>query len=183
MQKITLWPASCLMNERMKMKLEDAIKILTQEDATFVALLPEEKTFPVPDKANPGSYITVTSRIYTSDKKGIAPIMDRMKEDYIFFKGAIVADRVIGKAAAMLLISSGAAMIYGELTSEYSFAVLEKAKTAHPEFEYSVGKVVPYIINRAGTDMCPMEKTVLDMDPQNVDSAFEPLKKKLEEMA
>ncbi|MCQ2512217.1 MAG: DUF1893 domain-containing protein [Lachnospiraceae bacterium] len=165
------------------MKFVDAIHILQQEGTTFAAILPEEKTFPVPDKETPGSYITVTSNIYTSDKKGIAPVMDRMKEDYHFFQGAIVADRVIGKAAAMLLISSGAAKIYGEMTSEHSFAVLEAAKTIHPEFEYSIGEVVPYIINRAGTDMCPMEKTVLNLEPEKVDSAFKPLKKKLEEMA
>ncbi len=162
---------------------EKAIQILKQEWVTFAAILPEEKSFPVPDKENPGSYITITSNIYTSDKKGIAPVMDRMKEDYHFFQGAIVADRVIGKAAAMLLISSGAEKIYGELTSEHSFAVLEVAKSVNPSFEYSVGEVVPYIINRAGTDMCPMEKTVLTLNPENVDSAFEPLKKKLEEMA
>ncbi len=165
------------------MNFEDAIQILKQEGTTFACILPEEKTFPIPDKEKAGAYVTVTSNIYTSDKKGIAPVMDRMKEDYGFFKGAIVADRVIGKAAAMLLISSGAAKIYGELTSEHSFAVLEAAKAANPDFEYSVGEVVPYIINRAGTDMCPMEKTVLDLAPEKVEAAFEPLKKKLEEMA
>lgn len=165
------------------MNFEDAIRILKQEGTTFAAILPEEKTFPIPDKENPGSYITVTSNIYTSDKKGIAPVMDRMKEDYNFFKGAIIADRVIGKAAAMLLISSGAAKIYGELTSQHSFSVLDAAKKSEADFEYSVGEVVPYIINRTGTDMCPMEKTVLNLDPEAVDSAFGPLKKKLEEMA
>lgn len=41
--------------------------------------------------------------IYTSQKRGVAPIIEKIDENPDFFKGASVADRVIGKAAAMLL--------------------------------------------------------------------------------
>lgn len=123
---------------------------------------------------------TSACTLYTSTKKGIAPIMDMLENNRAFFDGAIVADRVIGKAAAMLLIDSGALFIYGEMTSEHALKILDNAKKSNPDFSYEVGKVVPYIINRAGDDMCPMEKTVLSLESPA--DAYAPLKIKLESM-
>ena len=44
--------------------------------------------------------------IYTSKLHGIGPIINPMKEDIYYFEDAIVVDKVIGKATAMLLILS-----------------------------------------------------------------------------
>jgi len=141
----------------------DYVKKLLTDSKTFVALLAD-------------------GTIYTSDKKGIAPVIEKMHSDYHFFQGAVVADRVIGKAAAMLLVASGARAIYGELFSQHAYAVLEENKKTSPEFYYETGEVVPYIINRQKTDMCPMEKTVLNLSPSDTDQAYSLLKQKLEEM-
>lgn len=97
--------------------------------------------------------------IYTSRKRGVAPIIEKIDEDSGFFKGASVADRVIGKAAAMLLEKYGAAEIFAQVTSEYAVEYLSDKSV-----KLTYDKIVDHIINRSGTDMCPMEKTVLNVD-------------------
>ncbi len=97
--------------------------------------------------------------IYTSEKRGVKPILDKIDTDPDFFDGASVADRVIGKAAAMLLEKYGVAEIYAQVTSEYAAAYLED-KSVKLTYE----KKTDFIMNRLGTDMCPMEKAVLNSD-------------------
>ena len=43
-------------------------------------------------------------RTYTSDQFGIKPLMQFLRRDRRFFEGAAVADKVVGKAAALLHI-------------------------------------------------------------------------------
>lgn len=93
---------------------------------------------------------------YVSEKRGVAPITELIDSDPEFLEGAFVADRVIGKAAAMLLERYGVAEIFAEVTSEHAIAYLDDKN-----INFSYNKRVQYIINRDGTDMCPMEKAVL----------------------
>ena len=46
-------------------------------------------------------------RLVTSEKKGIAPMMELLERDASAMEGASVADRVIGRAAAFLLEKGG----------------------------------------------------------------------------
>jgi len=96
---------------------------------------------------------------YMSEKRGVAPILEKIDDDPEFLKGASVADRVIGKAAAMLLYKYGVAEIYAQVTSEYAAAYLSDKRV-----NFAYDKKAAYIVNRSGTDMCPMEKAVLDID-------------------
>ncbi len=102
------------------------------------------------------------NEIYTSEKRGVAPILEKIDSDPEFFNGASVADRVIGKAAAMLLEKYGVAEIYAQVTSEYAIAYLNDKNVG-----FTYDKRVDHIINRDGTDMCPMEKTVLHISDAN----------------
>ncbi|MDD4546451.1 MAG: DUF1893 domain-containing protein [Oscillospiraceae bacterium] len=96
---------------------------------------------------------------YVSSSKGIAPIISLLESSPELLKGASVADKVIGKAAALLLIYGGVKEIFTEVISSHGILVLESEKKII-EFE----KQVQYIVNRAGTGMCPMEKRVLEID-------------------
>lgn len=98
---------------------------------------------------------------YTSKKRGVAPIVDKFDEDSEFFKGACVADKVIGKAAAMLLVKYGVKEIYAEVISDHAVNFLADKNVS---LTYNVR--VEYIINRTKTDMCPMEKTVLNISDE-----------------
>lgn len=63
------------------------------------------------------------------------------------------ADRLIGRAAALLLLAAGVKAVYGEVMSEEAHHLLSDAGV---RTEY--GTLVPEILNRAGTAPCPMEK-------------------------
>ena len=123
------------------------------------------------EKLNKENYTLIADKngeYYTSYSRGIAPILDQMKDDQSFFKGAIVVDKVIGKATAMLLILSGVEFIYAYVLSQKAMEILEQY---HVPFEYR--KLVDYIENRDQTGMCPMEATVYDINDLN--EAFEAL--------
>ncbi|WP_317854583.1 DUF1893 domain-containing protein [Chakrabartyella piscis] len=119
--------------------------------------------------------LSVRGELHTSSKKGIAPIMEVLATDPKFLQGALVADRVIGKAAAMLLVKAGIWELYAEVISEHARMFLE----VH-NIPITYSKVVPYIINRKGDGMCPMEATVLDM--KNVNEAYVALQNKVAEL-
>ncbi|MBM6830138.1 DUF1893 domain-containing protein [Anaerotignum lactatifermentans] len=109
-----------------------------------------------------------------SAKKGIAPMMELLAEDAQLLRGAAVADRVIGKAAAFLMVYGGVLAVYGEVMSEHAAKVLEAAG-----MDFSYGKLVPYIINRNKDGMCPMEQAVLgETEPER---AYAVLRRKTEE--
>lgn len=88
-----------------------------------------------------------------SSGRGIKPILDAYKIQKDDFNDASVADRVIGKAASMFLLSGGIKYLYTDLISDIAYDLLTSNGI---EVEYS--KRVPMILNRIGDDICPMEK-------------------------
>lgn len=112
--------------------------------------------------------------IILSDKRGIAPIVEFIDANYNF-SGDVVADQVVGKAAALLFVKEGFVAVYGKVMSEAGKKVLEDHN-----IRYEYGTLVPKIINRAGDDICPMEKAVMDID--DPEEAFKVLKAKVAEM-
>ena len=107
--------------------------------------------------------------LYESTLSGIKPLMIKLREDRSFFEGAVVADRVIGKAAAMLLAASGVQEVFGAVMSESAEQFLKQAGIS-----YGYCEKVPYIKNRTGDGMCPMEETVQSLtDAQDAFDALE----------
>lgn len=119
--------------------------------------------------------IIQNTTVYQSSLRGIAPILSKLEKDRAFLEGASVADKVIGKSAAMLLIYGKIKELHANVISEYAAALLEQY---HIPFTYD--KKVPYIINRDGTGMCPMEKSVLKLSAP--EEAFAVLKQTLAEI-
>ena len=107
--------------------------------------------------------------VYTSTKHGVAPLLE------ILDGGNVVADKVVGKAAALLMVKGGVKEIYADIISSHALDVFEKYK-----IKTYYGNLVEYIINRDKTGMCPMEKAVLEVDEPN--TAYDVLKKKIAEM-
>lgn len=97
--------------------------------------------------------------IYKDTANGIRPILRLYEEQQL--TNAIVADRVIGKAAAMLIVLGGARELHTMIISEHACTYLKKHNVS---FTYE--RCVPYIINRNKDGMCPMEQTVLDCDDE-----------------
>lgn len=107
-----------------------------------------------------------------SNLTGIMPLMKWIEEDLETLKNCFVADRVIGKAAALLMIFSNVKEVYAETISEHA---LECFKNYHIPISYT--KKVPYILNRTKSGMCPMEQACLETN--NPKEAYEILKNKL----
>ena len=80
-----------------------------------------------------------------------------LQENENALKGAIIADKVIGKVAGSILAISGIKEIYADVISKLAIPVLEKYGV---KYEYS--KKVEYIENNDKTGMCPMENKYKD---------------------
>jgi len=117
------------------------------------------------------NYSIVASNGYFSYDSGIRPVIDRINEKEDYFKGLEVADKIIGKASAMLLSLSGVKKVHAIVLSQAGKDIFEKYGV-----EYSCDELTDYIVNRKGDGMCPMEMTVKDID--DLREAYEALKKK-----
>ncbi len=111
--------------------------------------------------------------IFRSFKKGIQPFFDALEvHPRDFYTDCSIADRVIGKAALMLAAYLGAKEVYTPLASQHAVSSAKKLN-----LDLHTMETVPYIINRSGDGMCPMENAVIEVE--NVEIAFEILKSKL----
>lgn len=108
------------------------------------------------------------------DGKGISPMMKFIEED-LNLEGYSVADIIVGKAAAMLFVKAKVKTVFGKVMSKEALTYL----TIH-NIECNYEKLVETIINRMGNDICPMEKTVKDINDYEI--GYEALKQKLQEM-
>lgn len=107
-----------------------------------------------------------------SDKRGIAPMMGFIAEE-LDLADYSVADIVVGKAAALLFVKCKIKSVYAKTLSESGKDVLERYG-----IEYEFDTLTDKILNRDGTDICPMEKAVAVTD--NPEKAYLLIKKQLE---
>ena len=87
------------------------------------------------------------------ERRGVADLFSLVSDEPQFLCGASVADKVVGRGAALLLVKGGVREVYAEVASSGALDVLRRAGV-----EVSFGREVPNIINRTGTDICPVEK-------------------------
>lgn len=109
-----------------------------------------------------------------SVRRGILPIMGFI-DSGVDLRGYSVADVVVGKAAALLFVRSGITHVFAGTLSGYGKEILEKYGV-----NYEYGILTERIINREGTDTCPMEKAVMNTD--DPEEAYIILKDKLIEL-
>ena len=89
--------------------------------------------------------------------------------------GSSVADKVVGRAAALLCVYCGVKAVYATVLSEGGKEVLKENGIA---FEFD--NLVLRILNHQKTDTCPFEKVVSNIS--NAEEAYEELKSCMEEM-
>ncbi len=107
------------------------------------------------------STIAVVSNgeVFTSQERGVKPLLHLLTEKKGFLKGASVADKVIGKAAALLMVLGEIKEVHTLIISEPAIKVFEKYNIA-----CFYDKKVDRIVNRTGDGLCPMETLCLDVD-------------------
>ena len=82
----------------------------------------------------------------------ITDIKEILQQDKMALKGAVIADKVIGKVAGSILAVAGVKEIYADVMSQYAIPVLEQNG-----IQYEYKNLVEYIQNNDKTGMCPME--------------------------
>ena len=128
-------------------------------------------------KLQEGEYTCVVCKgesLYTSTHRGVRPLMEWINQA-IDFSGFSAADKVVGKATAFLYVLLGVKNLYARVLSKPALSVLD-ANGIKVEYE----ELVPNIINRSGTGMCPFEEVVFgETDPA---TALELILKKMHEL-
>lgn len=140
----------------MSERLEKAKEILASEELKFV-LINDETTI-------------------KSKDRGVKPLLDIIRSGGVK-SGFTAADMVVGKAAALLYMYLGVKEIYGRLMSQEAMKIFEDNSIY---YEYTISQ--PYIKNRDLTDMCPMDKSVRNIDdPEKAVEAIKETVRKLME--
>jgi len=121
-----------------------------------------------------GDYTCVLCKgetVATSRERGIKPILRWLREEPELLRCAVAADKVIGKAAALLFAQGGVSAVWAGILSDAGLAVLEEQG-----IPYSYARKVAYIANREGNGLCPMEQRVLTIDdPEEAFRIFDEL--------
>lgn len=102
--------------------------------------------------------VAVGSQVFTCGESGIRPLL-KLIESGTDFRGGRAADRIVGKAAALLYAHMGINELYAEVLSEQALPVLREYRIA-TEF----GVLTKEINNRNMNGICPMEQTVISID-------------------
>lgn len=102
-------------------------------------------------------------------RQGVIDLFTLLTEEPQVLNGAQIADRVIGRGAALLMVKGGVQEVFAYVISESALDVFRQAG-----IPVTYATLQPNIINRTGTDICPVEKlTASTTDP---DEAYERIK-------
>jgi Domain of unknown function (DUF1893) len=97
--------------------------------------------------------------IATGTRDGIGELLQVVAEQGDALNGASLADKIVGKAVAMVAIYAGITAIYTPLGSELA----EQTLRAH-SVPFQADTIVPRIQNKRSDGLCPMEQLTLDID-------------------
>lgn len=86
-------------------------------------------------------------------QRGVADLLQLLHESPQVLLDAQLADKVVGKGAAALMILGHVHEVYAGFISQSALDLLHKA-----DIPVTYDQCVKHIINRAGTDWCPVEK-------------------------
>ena len=148
--------------------LEQAKKILA--DGEYTCVLCKSS----PENGDAGKAADTVCTVMTSRDRGVAPLVKWLSGG-TDISGFSAADRVVGKAAALLFLPGGVKAVYVEVMDEQAQRILSARGV-----DVSFGRKVPRILNRTGTGTCPMEEAVAQInDPA---AALPAIRKKIGEL-
>ena len=110
--------------------MDELIRILKAEELTCVVLQKQ--------------------RLYKEHANGILPILHLLDQ---------LVDKVIGKAAALLMVRGDVHQVHACVISSHALEIFQLYN-----IPVTYDEQVPYIINRTKTGMCPMEACVMDVN-------------------
>ena len=107
--------------------------------------------------------------------RGVSPLLKIYDNHRAEMQDSAVVDKVIGRAAAFIVIAGKSKSVYGKIMSEDAMELLKKHN-----IKYSCGLRVPRILNNKRDGLCPLEDSVLGIeDPQ---LALKAMRKRIAEL-
>jgi len=97
--------------------------------------------------------------VHKADGRGVSPLLKAYADQPEILHNAFVVDKIIGKAAAMILVLGRVNKVYGMIMSAAGRDYLERHGIT-AEF----GRCVDVISNRERNGICPIEKSVMNID-------------------
>ena len=88
--------------------------------------------------------------LFSSQLPGIQPLLDALDNNVL--PGSAVADKIMGRAAAMVVALGQANAVHAPVMSQSAVDVLTDSGILH-----CADTLVPCILNEEGTDTCPLE--------------------------
>lgn len=101
--------------------------------------------------------------VATGTRTGVGELLDVITQFPDAVRGASLADKIVGKAVAMIAVYAGIAEIYTPLGSETAAAVLNKFK-----IPFRAERMVPLIQNKRNDGTCPMERLTLPISEPEI---------------
>lgn len=97
--------------------------------------------------------------IFSSKKRGLRPLVEAIEFLSSQMKDSTIIDKVIGRAAAMLMVYAKVKEVYTVTISNPAKEVLSDAK-----IPFHFKNDTKTIMNNSGTGQCPMEKLSLEFE-------------------
>lgn len=120
---------------------------------------------------------TADGNTLTFDGRGVSDLLRLLDTEPQTLRGAALADKVVGKAAAALMIVGRISEVHADMISEQA---LQLFNVNAPETAVGYDKLVPHIINRQQTGWCPMELACRDC--RTAEECVMKIKEKLSEL-
>ncbi|MEM2987799.1 MAG: DUF1893 domain-containing protein, partial [Candidatus Bathyarchaeia archaeon] len=116
--------------------------------------------------------------LFESKGHGISNLLETLDTLGDSIRGASIADKIVGKAAALLCISAKVKAVYAPIMSMEAKRVLEKYGV-YAEWDMLVEK----ILDSSGKDICPFERAAMEInDPKEAYRKFKTLLEALKSM-
>lgn len=96
--------------------------------------------------------------VYTATQRGVRPLIDWL-DSGVDTCGFSAADKVVGKAAALMYCLLGVRRVHGNVMSDAAVKVLRRNGV-----EVYWDRLTDSIRNRAGTGPCPLEAATMPID-------------------
>lgn len=107
-------------------------------------------------------------RIFTSRERGVRALVHLIDTDPELLRGATIADKVVGRAAAALMIRSGVSRLHSRVITSSAIAML-----VQHGIDVDFGTEVDIIENRAKTGRCPLDTLCAPLsDPAEMEAAI-----------
>ncbi len=95
--------------------------------------------------------------LHAFDRRGVADLYTLLMGQPEVLRGALLADKVIGKGAAALMILGGVSEAHAEVISEPALTLFSSSPVV-----VTYARRVPHIVNRTDTGICPVESACRD---------------------